>query len=577
MDAAQSFDLVITGGTVVDGTGAARRRADIGIRGGRVAAIGNLAGAAAAEFFDATGLVVAPGIVDLHTHYDPQVTFDPLAQMSSYHGVTTVLAGNCGFSIAPCRPEDREFLGALFAKVEQMHPSAMSGIEWNFASFPEYLDARRGNLGVNFACYIGHSNVRRWVMGADGSQREATAAEIDAMADVVREAVRAGAAGVSSSHAPTHLDGDDRPVPSRFATKDEFRALAAAAGEVGAGTIGYLPFSSIGGLDEADEAYLVELGEASGLPVVIQGLGGRNKVDAPTATLDRAIEFLDRAAANGTPVYSMMITRPPDRPARIDEHNHHYLAVPSWERMLKLPHDERVALLRDPAARDELRHAVENYNRDPEKGTTTPPPMWHTLIVAGVVRPEHEHLVGRTVAALAQESGAAPADAMLDLALSEDLQTEFRWYWETDEWREAVREAQADPRFLIGVGDGGAHLARDDGADWSSWYLRHWVLERGICPLEEGIRRITALPAALAGFVDRGTLEVGKWADVFVFDAERIDAGRKEFVNDLPGGAGRFKAWPQGVVATIVNGVPVIVDGKPTGARPGHVVAPGRS
>jgi N-acyl-D-amino-acid deacylase len=570
------FDLVVRGGTVVDGTGTPRRRVDVGVRDGRIAEVGRLEGRTAAEVFDAEGLVVAPGIVDVHTHYDPQLTFDPVASMSSYHGVTTVVAGNCGFSVAPTRADDRAFVQALFAKVEQMHPSAMDAIEWDFESFGEYLDAREGRLGLNLACYIGHSNVRRWVMGEDGSRRTATPEEVAAMAEVVAEAMAAGAAGLSSSHAPSHLDGDDRPVPSRLSDLDELRALAAAAGRSGSGTIAYLPASAIGGVTPDDEDLLIELGRLSGQPVIIQGLGGRNKVDAPTATWERAQEFLARADAAGAPVYSILIARPPDRPLRIDENCFHYLSVPSWNEMLALPHDLRLALLRDPAARTELRGAVENYNRDASKGTTTPPPLWTTVIVDHVVRPEHEKLVGRTIADLAAEQGAAPADVMLDLAVAEDLATEFRWSWETDEWASAVAEAQLDPHMIIGTSDGGAHLARDDGADWSSWFLRHWVLDRGVWTLEDGIRQITGYPAALLGVADRGTIEVGKWADLFVFDPTTIDAGRKEFVRDLPGGAGRFKAWPVGVRATIVNGVPVIVDNEPTGATPGHVVRPGR-
>jgi N-acyl-D-aspartate/D-glutamate deacylase len=202
--------------------------------------------------------------------------------------------------------------------------------------------------------------------------------------------------------------------------------------------------------------------------------------------------------------------------------------------------------------------------------------LWTTVIVDHVARPEHRHLVGRTIASVAEQQGVAPADAMLDLALAEDLATEFRWSWETEEWAGAVREAQRDPRMIIGTSDGGAHLARDDGADWSSWFLRHWVLDRGVWTLEDGIRQITQFPAALLGIADRGTLQPGKRADAFVFDPDRIDAGRKEYVRDLPGGAGRFKAWPVGVKATIVNGVPIVVDNEPTGACPGQVVRPGR-
>jgi N-acyl-D-aspartate/D-glutamate deacylase len=312
----------------------------------------------------------------------------------------------------------------------------------------------------------------------------------------------------------------------------------------------------------------------SGLPVIIQGLGGRNKVDAPTATWDAARAFLDRATARGAPVYSLLITRPFDRPVVLDESNFHYLAVPSWDAMLKLQHAERVRLLSDPDARATLRDAVEHYNRDPALGTTVPPPLWDALFVDRVAKPEHHTLQGRSISELAREASVAPADAMLDLALAEDLATEFRWRTESQEWADAVAEAQRDARMLIGVSDGGAHLARDDGADWSSYFLRSWVGDRGVWTLEEGIRQITQVPAALTGLHDRGTLVPGAWADLFVFDPAAIGPSRKEFIPDLPGGVGRFKAWGTGVHATVVNGVPIVRDGELTGALPGVVAKP---
>ena len=576
MSAAGSGNLVVRGGMVVDGTGLPRRRTDVVVEDGRVVAVGQADKATldASEVIDADGLVVAPGVVDAHTHYDPQLTFDPLASMSIYHGVTTVLAGNCGFSIAPAREEDQGFLRRLFAKVEQMESTAMDAVEFDFASFPEYLRARQGKLGLNLACYIGHSNVRRWVMGEAGSEREATETEVAEMQEVVRDAMRGGAAGLSSSHAPTHLDGESRPVPSRFASRAELADLAEAAGSTGGGSITYLPESAIGGIDDADEDYCIHLAERSGLPIIIQGLGGRNKTDAPTATWDRAVSFLDRATGAGTPVYNILIARPPDRPLTVGPENQLYLSVPSWVEMLALPHDDRVAALNNPQRRAVLRDAVENYNRDPALGTTTPPPLWETVFVQHVYDSSNAALQGRSIADIASDTGVAPADAMLDLALSENLRTGFRWNWETDKWAEAVREAQQDPRMIIGTSDGGAHLARDDAADWSSWFLRNWVLDREVWSLEEGIRQITHVPASILGFGDRGSLEPGKFGDMFLFDPDRIDAGRKEFVRDLPGGAGRFRAWPEGVHATIVNGVPVIVDGEHTGHLPGRVTGP---
>ncbi len=572
------LDLAVRGGLVVDGTGLARRRVDVGVRDGRIVAVGHLDGCAARETIDADGRIVAPGIIDAHTHYDPQLTFDPYATVSCFHGVTTVLAGNCGFSVAPCRAADRAFLSGIFARVENMDPVALSAIAWDeFETFPEFLASRAGRLGVNLACYLGHSNVRRWVMGPDASTRPATTAEVDAMRDVVRAAMEAGAAGLSSSAAPTHFDLEDRPVPSRVSDREELAALAEETGRAGGGSIAFLPASAIGGLDAEDEDYLMRLGALSGLPVIIQGLGGRNKVDAPTATWEASKAFLDRAAAAGAPVYSMLIARPFDRPITIDETNFHYLAVPAWDAMLKLPHAERVARLRDPDARAALRDAVEHYNRDPSRGTTVPPPLWDAVFVDEVTTPAHQADQGRSIRELADARGVAPADALLDLALDEDLATRFRWRTESPEWTAAVGEAQLDPRMIIGTSDGGAHLARDDGADWSSYFLRSWVLDRGVWSLEDGVRQITQVPAALLGLTDRGVLRPGAWADLMVFDPETIGPWRKEFVHDLPGGVGRFKAFGRGVDATVVNGVPIVRDGELTGQLPGRVVRPGRS
>ncbi len=569
------YDLIIRNGFVVDGLGLPRRRVDVGIRDGKIAKMAHLTGKTAGQEIDAKGMIIAPGIVDAHTHYDPQITFDPYATMSCYHGVTTVLAGNCGFSVAPCKAADRDALTAIFARVEDMDPIAMSGITWDqFETFREFLESRKGRLGVNFACYIGHSNLRRWVMGDAAIERAATDAEIAAMCDMVREAMDAGAAGFSSSAAPTHLDIYDRPVPSRLAERKEVFALVAAAGEHGSGSIAFLPSSVIGGVTKEDQEYLIEIGQAAGLPVIIQGLGGRNKVDAPTATWDASVEFLDDAVARGGPVFSLLIARPFDRGLKIDPTNLHYRAVPSWMTMLNLSEAERAAMLRDPAAREELRRAVENYNRDPTKGTTVPPPIWPTVFVARVADPAHAALEGRAIAEIAEEHGKAPADVILDLALAEDFKTEFRWRTENPDWRDAVKAAQLDPRMIIGTSDGGAHLAKDDGADWSSYFLRSWVLDRKVWSLEEGIRQITQIPAALLGLVDRGTLTVGGWADIMIFDPETIGPWKKEFAHDLPGGVGRVKAWGKGVKATIVNGQPIVLDGVLLDALPGQVVSP---
>jgi len=518
---------------------------------------------------------VAPGIVDVHTHYDPQLTFDPWATSSCYHGVTTVLAGNCGFCIAPTRPDDRDYVKALFAKVEGMAPVALDGVQWDFESFPEYLAAREGQLGVNLACYVGHSTVRRYVMGADATRRAATPDEVKQMRSLVREAMQAGAAGFSSSDVPTQVDGSDDPIPSRFADKSELAALVEEAGRAGTGSIAYLPKSVIGGLDATDEALLIELGQLARLPVVLQGLGGRDKVDAPGAGWDQAKRFLDTAGENGAAVFSLLRNHPFDRPIDFEKGCPLYAGVPAWAALMDLSHAEKLARLRDPSVRERMRHAVENPNRDPDAGSTLPPPQWHVTFVDEVADPENERYLRKSIAAIAEEQGKDPADAMLDLALSEDLRMKFRWESKNADWESAVRESMRHPSMLIGVSDGGAHLDRDDGSDWSSYFLRFWVLDRALWTLEEGIRQLTQVPAAMAGIAGRGALLPGYSADLMIFDPTTVGPGTKRLVHDLPGNQGRFSARPRGFIATVVNGEPIVLDGKLTNALPGRVVRPG--
>ena len=573
--AAEPYDLIIHNGLVVDGFGLPRRRVDVGVRHGRIAKLGHLKGERARQAIDAAGAIVAPGIVDVHTHYDPQITFDPYATMSCYHGVTTVVAGNCGFSVAPCRKNDVQFLKDIFASVEDMDPAALGGVRWDgFETFPEFMHSLKGKLGVNFACYIGHSNVRRWVMGDDCLTRSATQAEIDRMVTMVGEAMDAGAAGFSSSASPTQLDIRGRPVPSRLSDEAELTALVVEVGRRKTGSISYLPKSVQAGVNEDDRALLIRLALTSGLPIVIQGLGGRSKVDVPSESWESAEQFLATATAQGAPIYSLLMARPFDRVVQLDQANKHYRAVFSWHEMFNLPLEQRRALLRDAAAREQLRNAVENPNRDPARGTTNRPPSWADVYVDQVVLQKNKDFEGRSIGNIAKDQGKAPGDVFLDLALEEDFKTALRWRTESPEWRKAVRSALPNPNIVAGTSDGGAHLAKDDGADWSSHFLRRWVFDEPLWPLEEGIRQITQVPAALMGLYDRGTLHVGGWADIMIFDPQTIGPTRKEFTRDLPGNAGRWRAWGAGVKATIVNGEPIVLEGKLTGRLPGQVVSP---
>ena len=569
------YDLIVRNGYVVDGTGLPRRRIDVGVKDGRIARLARLDGVAAKEEIDARGRIVAPGIVDAHTHYDPQITFDPYATMSCFHGVTTVLAGNCGFSAAPTRKQDQEFVKGIFAKVEDMDPIALTGVAWDsFETFDQFLTMLRGRLGINFACYVGHSNIRRWVMGDAASERAATPDELAEMRRIVAEAMAAGAAGLSTSLSPTHNDLTGRPVPSRFAEEEEVLALAEEAGKSGAGSICFLPLGTTRGLTAEDHEFIIEIGRCSGLPVIIQGLGARSKVDVPGAGWEDAVKSLDKAQAEGAPFYSMLIARPFDRQVAFDATNHHWQAVPTWHAMTRMPIAERRILLKDPEAREAMRLAVENQNRDPAKGTTLPAPQWPVVFIESSPTLPFEEHQGRSIAQLAEAKGVAPGDFALDLALADDFATKLRWRMDGPEWSDAVRKSQVDPRIIIGTSDGGAHLAKDDQADWSSYFLATWVRERQIWSLEDGVRQITQVPAALLGFHDRGTLRVGGWADMMIFDPEEIGPLRKEFVRDLPGGVGRYKAFGKGVYATIVNGQPIVLDGELTGRLPGMIVAP---
>ncbi|MAT95484.1 MAG: amidohydrolase [Halioglobus sp.] len=570
-----NYDLVLAGGTVIDGTGLARRRADVGIKDGVVQHVGLIPpGHSASRTMDVSGMIVAPGIVDLHTHYDPQLTFDPYATSSCYHGVTTVLAGNCGFSIAPTRVDQRDFITALFAKVEGMSPRALEGVDWAFESFTEYLDYLRGRIGVNVACYVGHSSLRRYVMGEAGSEREATADEVQRMREHLREALEAGAAGFSSSHAPTQEDGQGRRIPSCFGDLDELRALVEEAGHWGRGTISYLPASVIGGLDQEDGELLLQMGELSRLPIIIQGLGGRNKTDVPGAGWPEALKLLQSAEDRGVALYSLLRNHPFDRVIDLGKGCPLYAGVPSWHAIMFLPHEEKLQKLNDPAYRETMRNAVENPNRDKAQGSTLPPPGWDSVYVDDVTREENQQYFRRTILDIANESGKTPADTLLDLALSEDLKMRFRWENISPSWDQSVRESMQHTAMLMGVSDGGAHLDRDDGSDWSSFFLRYWVLDQGLWTLEEGVRRITQVPAALAGFNDRGMLLPGLAADIMVFDPDTVGPYSKKIVHDMPGDEARYSSRPRGIYATIVNGEPIVVDGELTDALPGQVLKP---
>jgi N-acyl-D-amino-acid deacylase len=567
-------DLVIRGGLVVDGTGLPGKLADVAIDDGRVTAVGRPDTTTAKRTIDAEGMVVAPGIVDIHTHYDPQITWDPLCDTSALHGVTSVAAGNCGFSVAPCRSDDHAYVQQVFARVEGMDQTALDHIDWSFETFTEFLESRRGRLGVNLGMYIGHSAIRRWVLGDAAYEREATEDEIAAMTALVDEAMSAGALGFSSSQAPTHLDLADRPVPSRLASKDEIRRLADAVGRYGRGSIAHAPESAVEGINAEDRDFLIELALRGGVPVVTQGLGGRSKIDAPTKAWAASRDFLDRSAAAGTPVYSLLMTRAFNGPFTLADGSSRYDGVPLWRQMMALDRQERAAWMRSDDKRAELRAAIDHPNTDPAKGSTLPPPMWQVLRLVQTNDPAGQKYVGRTMTDIATELGTHPADVLFDLALADSLRPVFHWSNETPAWRELLRDVQKHPQMVVGVSDGGAHLDFDDGAEWSTHFITTWWRDEKLWRLEEAIRRITALPAAVCGLTDRGLLQSGRPADVFIFDPQALDLGIRRMETDSFTGAKRFRSVPKGIKATIVNGSVVVENGERTGALAGQLIRP---
>ncbi len=551
------YDLVIKNGTVIDGSGLPRARADVAVKGDRIAKIGRVT-EGAATVIDAEGLVVAPGIVDTHTHYDAQLLWDPIATCSCWHGVTTVVTGNCGYTLAPCRPEDREYMTRTFAKVEGVSlPALEHGIPWTWTTFPEYLDVLGQRLGVNVAPYVGHTAVRRYVMGEAAIEREATVDERLRMKQLVAEAMEAGAAGFTTSLSPTQVGWYQEPIPSRLANYQEVLELASAVGEAGVGTIGILPRTLLEGVSQEERREIARVGAATMRPLVLQ-IAGR---------------ILDEAVHAGVAAYTLINGRPFDRVFNLRKTSI-LDGMPGWRDLVTKPHAEKLRLMRDEALRAALRDDIDHPNTDPKRGQLLPPIPWHTTYVQRVKLAKNQPLAGKSIKQLATEQGKHIADAMLDLALEEDLETQFRYLtlWSPERERELAAFLRS-PYSLLGVSDGGAHLDRDDGSEYSTFFIRYWVTERGIFSLEEAVRLLTFVPASVIGLWDRGLLRQGYAADIMVFDPKALRIASKDVVGDLPGGETRFGALPEGVKHTIVNGQELTRDGREhTGALPGRVL-----
>ncbi|MCZ6570416.1 MAG: amidohydrolase family protein [Deltaproteobacteria bacterium] len=557
------FDLLIRGGRVVDGTGMPAYRADVAVKDGRIVRIGRVQ-EQAERTIDAAGAIVAPGFIDVHTHYDVQLDWDPLATPSCYHGVTTVLTGNCGFTLAPSKPEDVAWLAAMLSRVEGMSKEALAtGFEFKGGSFGEFWDRLEGRLGVNAGGYVGHCAVRRWVMGDQASERAASDEEVRQMQALVREAMLQGALGLSTSQVAVHVGEDGREVPSNHATADEIVALASVLAEFDHGAIEIIPRSFAQGYNDPDRELVLKLYEVSGKPIELNIL-------APTPQhpmgWQRMLEFCHEAFEQGVRLHPQFTTNKLELHLKLAD-TFVFDEMMEWREVLTQPEPERSRRLRDPATRARLRTQLNDEQARAVAFDIA------DLEVEAVTDARNQALIGRSMGEIAAERGADALDVFLDIALLEELQVSFRTRM-SDLARQfihhLVETGVKDPIVMAGSSDGGAHLGSFTGADYSTRLLSEWVPET--LSLEQAVWRLTGMPATVHGLRDRGFLRSGAWADLVVFDLDELAAGDAYRVRDFPAETERYVADAKGYRAVIVNGVPILEQNKPTGAMPGHVI-----
>lgn len=562
------LDLLIRGGTVIDGTGAERRRADVGVRAGRIVALGEI-DEAAREQIDASGRIVCPGFVDVHTHYDAQVFWDPDLSPSSDHGVTTAFAGNCGFSIAPLTDDSGDYLMHMLTRVEGMPLESLAeGVPWSWRSFAEYLAQVDGAIAINLGFMVGHSAVRRAVMGQDAIGSRATKAQLAAMERLLGESLAAGGIGFSSTWSATHNDAAGQPVPSRWADLEELLALCRVVGQHPGTTLEFIP--GVGVFGDREVEAMTGMSLAAGRPLNWNVLVVQSFTEAAwraqLAASDHAAERGARVVAL-TPAQRMSL--------RLNFRSGFVLdSLPGWAEVIALPHADKKRALMDPAVR---RRLDERANSD-EAGVMRAMAQWGNITIAETFVPEHAGLAGRTVAEIAAESGKAPFDCLLDLAVEEDLRLSFMPFIPGDDaesWKMRA-EVWRDPRTVVGASDAGAHLDMINTFSYSTALLGPAVRERGLLDLEEAVRQLTDVPARLYGVRERGRVAEGWHADLTVFDPDRVGHGEIYTRDDLPGGASRLYADATGIDHVVVAGEPIIRDGQRTGRRPGRVLRSGR-
>jgi N-acyl-D-aspartate/D-glutamate deacylase len=559
-----TYDLVIRGGTVVDGSGLPGYRADVGVAGGRIARIGRIHDRGREEV-DGRGRVVAPGFVDGHTHMDAQVAWDPLGTCSCWHGVTTVVMGNCGFTLAPCRMHEKHLVLRNLERAEDIPAEAMeAGIDWKWETFGEYLDAvERWPKGINYCGYVGHSALRTYAMGERAFTEPATADDLALMKRELADALRAGAIGFTTSRTRNHETTDRRPVASRLATWDEVRELVAVMGRLGAGIF------EIAGEDTGRDPVrardyqvrLRDLAVETGVPVTWGMFSRRAAPDLWRPYFD----LLEETARLGGRMFAQVHSRELSLLLSF-ETRLPFDRLPGWREVRRRPLDEQRVALRDPALRRRLAAEAAGAEYRSTPGAEAQPPDYDWIFLMETATGPH-----RSLAEIARERGVPPVEAMIDLAFERDLRAFFIQPL-ANEHREATLEMMRHPRSVVTFSDSGAHVSQIMDSSLQTHVLAYWVRQRRALSLEEGVRLVTYEPATAWGLHDRGLVREGLAADLVVFDPDRVGPLLPEVVNDLPAGARRLRQKAEGFAASVVNGEVVLRDGEHTGALPGRLL-----
>jgi N-acyl-D-aspartate/D-glutamate deacylase len=564
------LDLLIRDAEIVDGTGAPARHGDVGVSDGRIVAVGEVDDMAA-KTVDAQGQALAPGFVDLHTHYDAQLFWDPTASPSVQHGVTTVFGGNCGFTLAPAASEQHDYLTRMLARVEGMPLDALrAGLDWGWASFGDWLGRLEGRIAVNAGFLVGHSALRLAAMGGDAVGGEASPDQIEKMVAVLHDALGAGALGMSTSQSPTHNDAAGQPVPSRSASREELVTLAAALRGHPGTTLEAIIAGCLSGFTDDDIALLTDMSVAADRPL------NWNLLGVSAANPDghrRQLRASEIAAGRGGRVVAL--TLPQAMKIRLSFLSGFVLdGLPGWRGTMHLPVPERLVALADPAVRRRLAEGAASKEAGMLRGLA----QWDRLVIVETFAPANADATGRSVGEVAAARGAEPFDTLLDVVIADELRTGLSPPLTGDDaadWR-ARAEVWHHPGAVIGGSDAGAHLDMMCGAIYTTSLLGRGVREYQVVTLEEAVRLITDVPARLYGLTERGRIAPGWHADLVMFDPATVDHGPERTRYDLPAGAPRLVADAHGITSVLVGGVEVCRDGAATGALPGTVLRSGR-